>query len=97
MFYLVLLTNLKVYRLPVYDEHGNKLSVDVIYSNLRKLHDLKELNEKQMLFGHLTADERQLWAPIHEQLSSSKIFFSRNFSIVKHYTKVFIMYSFKFH
>ena len=89
---MFLLTNLKVYRLPVYDEHGNKLSANVIYSNLKKLHDLKESNEKQILFSHLTADERQLWAPIHEQLSSSKILFNRNSSIVKHYT-----HSSKFH
>jgi len=40
---------------------------------LKKLADLKESNEEQKLIGHLTADERQLWAPIYAQLSSSKI------------------------
>ncbi|CAF1011037.1 unnamed protein product [Rotaria sp. Silwood1] len=59
-----------VYRLPVYDDQGNKLSADVIYNYLKKLADLKESDEKQTLIGHLTADERQLWAPIYEQLSS---------------------------
>jgi hypothetical protein len=63
----------KIYRLPVYDDQGNKLSAEVIYSHLKKLSDLKESNEEQKLIGHLTADERQLWAPIYAQLSSSKI------------------------
>ncbi|CAF1201093.1 unnamed protein product [Rotaria magnacalcarata] len=59
-----------IYRLPVYDDQGNKLSAADIYSSLKKLADSKESDEKQTLIGHLTADERQLWAPIHEQLSS---------------------------
>ncbi|CAF2585856.1 unnamed protein product [Rotaria sp. Silwood2] len=59
-----------IYRLPVYDDQGNKLSAEVIYTHLKKLPDLQESDEKQTLIGHLTADERQLWAPIYEQLSS---------------------------
>ncbi|CAF3615540.1 unnamed protein product [Rotaria sordida] len=59
-----------IYRLPVYDDQGNKLSADVIYNSLKKLADLKESDEKSTLIGHLTADERQLSAPIYEQLSS---------------------------
>ncbi len=56
----------------MYDDQGNKLSAEMIYNHLKKLENLKESNEKQVLIGHLTADERQHWAPIYSQLSSSK-------------------------
>ncbi|CAF0956245.1 unnamed protein product [Adineta steineri] len=59
-----------VYRLPVYDSQGNKLTADAIYNHLKKLKNLKETNDNQQSIGHLTADERQLWAPIYKQLSS---------------------------
>lgn len=63
---------LKVYRLPVYDDQGNKFSAEMIYNHLKKLSDAKQ---SDTLIGHLTADERQRWAPIYDQLSSSKILF----------------------
>jgi carnitine O-acetyltransferase len=63
---------LKVYRLPVYDDQGEKLSAEAIYNHLRKLSDEKQ---SSTLIGHLTADERQHWAPIYEQLASSRIEF----------------------
>jgi hypothetical protein len=44
----------------------------MIYNHLKKLSDEKQ---SDTLIGHLTADERQLWAPIYAQLSSSKNFF----------------------
>jgi hypothetical protein len=74
MFFVCLFVVLKIYRLPVYDDQGNKLSAEIIYDHLKKLDDLKESDEKQTLIGHLTADERQLWAPIYSKLSSSKNF-----------------------
>ena len=60
----------KIYRLPVYNEQGEKLSAETIYNQLKNLS-----NEQQSstLIGHLTADERQNWAPIYAQLSASKI------------------------
>jgi hypothetical protein len=63
---------LKVYRLPVYDDQGKKFSADMIYNHLKKLSDEKQ---SSTLIGHLTADERQHWAPIYAQLTSSKIEF----------------------
>jgi carnitine O-acetyltransferase len=66
MFFFVF----KVYRLPVYDDQGKKFSAEMIYNHLRKLSDEKQSN---ILIGHLTADERQHWAPIYAQLTSSKI------------------------
>jgi len=63
---------LKIYRLPVYDDQGNKFSAEIIYNHLKNLSNVKE---SDILIGHLTADQRQLWAPIYTQLSSSKILF----------------------
>lgn len=60
----------KIYRLPVYDNQGNKFSAEMIYSHLKNLSDTKPSDK---LIGHLTADERQNWAPIYAQLSSSRI------------------------
>ena len=56
----------------MYDQEGNPLTAAAIYSHLKKLADSKETNDQAALIGHLTADERQLWAPIYQQLASSK-------------------------
>lgn len=54
----------------MYDEQGKKFSAEMIYNHLKKLSDE---NKSDKLIGHLTADERQLWAPIYSQLASGKI------------------------
>ncbi|UJR33201.1 hypothetical protein I4U23_020656 [Adineta vaga] len=59
-----------IYRLPVYDKQGNPLTAEAIYNHLKKLSESKETNDQAKLLGHLTADERQHFAPIYEQLSS---------------------------
>ena len=41
----------------------------MIYNHLEKLSDETKSDK---LIGHLTADERQLWAPIYSQLASGK-------------------------
>ena len=67
---------LQLYRLPVYDENGEKFSAQTIYNHLKKLEQGKEPSDAQAtLVGHLTADERQLWAPIYSQLIAGKILF----------------------
>lgn len=62
---------LKLYRLPVYDGQGKTLPAEAIYNHLKKL--ANETEEPAKAIGHLTADERQLSAPIYEQLSASEI------------------------
>ena len=45
----------------------------MIYNQLKKLEKWKESsNDQATLIGHLTADERQLWAPIYSQLTAGK-------------------------
>lgn len=52
----------------MYDSQGNKFSAEMIYNHLKQLSDFKQ---SDTFIGHLTADERQNWAPIYAKLSSS--------------------------
>ena len=53
----------------MYDEQGKKFSAEMIYNQLK---NLANETKAETLIGHLTGDERQLWAPIYNQLASGK-------------------------
>lgn len=66
----------------MYDEQGKEFSAEMIYNQLKKL---ENETKSETLIGHLTADERQLWAPIYNQLASGKSIENRAGSSMKRF------------